>query len=93
MCLRSFNRPGYDGLPSLIHCSLDCPPFQALVVKPSISTFTPHRSSVLAIISAQIAAIVIGRPLIEPELSISKVTIVSLNFISFSCLYESGNKG
>ena len=58
-----------------------------------ISTFKPHLSSVLAIISAQIAAIVIGRPLIDPELSISKVTIVSLNFISFSCLYDSGNKG
>ena len=40
--------------------------------------------------SAQIAAMVIGLPLIDPELSISKVTIVSLNFISFSAYKKVG---
>ena len=40
---------------------------------------TPQRSSVRAMMSALIAAIEIGRPRIEPELSISSVTTVSLN--------------
>ena len=58
------------------------------MVKPKISTLTAHLSKVLDNISAQIAAIVIGLPLIEPELSISKVTIVSLKSKSFSFLKE-----
>ena len=87
------SRPGFCGLPFCIHFSLAVPPFHCLVVKPSISTFTPHRSKVLAKISALIAAIVIGRPRIDPELSISKETTVSLNSVSFSILYERGYKG
>ena len=38
--------------------------------------------------SAHIAAIVIGLPLIDPELSINKVTTVSLNSKSFSFLKD-----
>ena len=38
--------------------------------------------------SAHIAAIVIGLPLIDPELSIKSVTTVSLNFKSFSFLKD-----
>jgi hypothetical protein len=68
------------GLPSFSHFSRACPPFQARVVKPRISTLTPQRSSVRARMSAQIAATVIGRPRIEPELSSSSVTTVSRNF-------------
>jgi hypothetical protein len=48
------------------------------VVKPSTSILTPQRSSVRAMMSALIAAMEIGRPRIEPELSISSVTTVSL---------------
>jgi len=47
------------------------------LVKPRISTRTPQRSSVRARMSAETAAIVIGRPRIEPELSSSSVTTVS----------------
>ena len=54
------------------------------MVKPRISILTPQRSSVRARMSALIAAIEIGRPRIEPELSISRVTTVSRN--SVSCL-------
>lgn len=43
--------------------------------------------------SPQMAAIVIGLPRIEPELSMSKVTIVSLNSVSFSCLKDNGKSG
>ena len=57
-------------------------------MKPRISTLTEHLSNVLDNISAQRAAIVIGLPLIDPELSISKVTTVSLNSKSFSFLKE-----
>ena len=39
--------------------------------------------------SAEIAAIDIGRPRIDPELSISKVTTVSRNSVSRSTLYDS----
>ena len=88
MCLKSFNLPGVLGFEFLFQYSLLCPPFQFFVVKPNISTFTEHLSRVLDNISAQIAAIVIGLPLIEPELSISKVTIVSLKSKSFSFLNE-----
>ena len=63
------------------------------VVKPRISTETPQRSSVRARMSAQVAATVIGRPRIEPELSISSVTTVSRNVVSFSCLKDSGCVG
>ena len=70
------------------HNSLLCPPFQFFVVKPNISTFTEHLSSVLDKISAHRAAIVIGLPLIDPELSINKVTIVSLKSRSFSFLND-----
>ena len=61
-------------------------------MNPSISTFTPHRSRVLAKISALIAAIVIGRPRIDPELSINKETTVSLNSVSF-LFYMKGYNG
>ena len=57
-----------------------CPPFHARVVKPRISVATPQRSSVRASMSAQVAAIEIGRPRIDPELSISRLTTVSLKF-------------
>ena len=86
MCLKSFNLPGLEGFPFLIHFSLDLPPFQALVVKPNISDFIKHLSRVFANISEQRAATVIGLPLIDPELSIKRETIVSLNSISFSTL-------
>ena len=79
MWRRSLSRPGVCGLPPASHFSRDWPPFQALVVKPRISTLTPQRSSVRARMSAQVAATVIGRPRIEPELSISSVTTVSRN--------------
>ena len=59
------------------------------MVKPNISTLTAHLSNVLDRISAHIAAMVIGLPLIEPELSINKVTIVSLKSKFFSFLKES----
>jgi hypothetical protein len=62
------------------------------VVKPRISTLTPQRSSVRASTSAQIAAM-IGRPRIEPELSSSRVTQVSRNSVSFSCLNDSASSG
>ena len=82
MCLRSFSRPGLAGLPAVIHASRACPPFHARVVKPRISTLTPHRSSVRARMSAHTAATMIGRPRIEPELSSSRVTTVSRNGLS-----------
>src|SRR3954463_2409826 len=71
MCLRSLSRPGLAGLPAAIQRSRDWPPFQARVVKPRISTLTAQRSRVRARISALIAATVIGRPRIDPELSIN----------------------
>ena len=43
--------------------------------------------------SPQIAARVIERPRIEPELSINKETTVSLNLLSLSCLKLSGSPG
>mgnify|MGYP002716570923 CR=1 FL=1 len=43
--------------------------------------------------AASIAAIEIGRPRIEPELSISSVTTVSRNSVSFSTLNDSGVVG
>src|SRR5210317_1022967 len=89
MCLKSFNLPGVLGLEFLFQSSLLCPPFQFFVVNPKISTFTEHLSKVLDNISAHIAAIVIGRPLIEPELSIKSVTTVSLKSKSFSFLNDS----
>src|SRR5438270_473853 len=90
MWRKSLSLPGLAGFPPASHASRDCPPFQARVVKPRISTLTPQRSSVRAKISAQVAATVIGRPRIEPELSISSVTTVSRNAVSFSRLNESG---
>ena len=86
MWRRSFSRPGLRGLPSCTHFSRLCPPFQARVVKPSTSTFTAQRSSVRARMSPHIAATVIGRPRIEPELSISRLTTVSRNSVSSSRL-------
>ena len=82
MCLKSFNLPGVLGFDSLFQSSLLCPPFQFFVVKPKISTLTEHLSSVLDNMSAQIAAIVIGLPLIDPELSINKDGGV-LEFVDF----------
>ena len=90
MWRRSLSRPGFGGLPSFSHFSRAWPPFQARVVKPRISTLTPQRSSVRARMSAQVAATVIGRPRIEPELSSSSVTTVSRNLVSRSCLKDSG---
>src|SRR5579883_1864788 len=87
---RSFSLPGCAGLPACSQASRDCPPFHARVVKPNISTLTPQRSKVRARISAQVAATVIGRPRIEPELSMSSVTTVSRNCMSFSCLKDRG---
>ena len=43
--------------------------------------------------SALIAATAIGRPRIEPELSIRSATQVSRNWVSFSILKESGRAG
>ena len=57
-------------------------------MKPKISTLTEHLSSVLDKISAQIAAMVIGLPLMDPELSMSRVTTVSLKSKSFSFLND-----
>ncbi|MNY53561.1 hypothetical protein D3C86_1893260 [compost metagenome] len=54
---------------------------------------TPHRSSVRARMSAQTAATMIGRPRIEPELSISRVTTVSRNGLSLSILKDRGLVG
>ena len=73
-------------MPAASQASRDWPPFQARVVKPRISTLTPQRSSVRARMSAQVAATVIGRPRIEPELSSSSVTTVSRKLVSFSLL-------
>ncbi len=87
---RSLSRPGFCGLFSLSHFSRDWPPFQARVVKPRISTFTPQRSKVRARISAHMAATIIGRPRIDPELSRSRVTTVSRKSVSRSALKESG---
>src|SRR5476651_141250 len=89
MWRRSLSRPGLLGLPAVSQCSRDWPPFQARVVKPRISTLTPQRSSVRARMSAQVAATVIGRPRMEPELSSSSVTTVSRNSVSFSALNDS----
>ena len=86
MCLKSFNLPGLAGLLLKFHFSLLFPPFQFFVVNPKISTLTEHLSSVLDKISAQIAATDIGLPLIEPELSMRRVTTVSLNSVCFSFL-------
>ena len=93
MCLKSLSLPGKLGFSFFIHFSLEEPPFQCLVVKPNISTFTEHLSKVLDKISAQIAATEIGLPLIDPELSIRIVTKVSLNSISFSFLNDKELKG
>ena len=78
------------GLPAASQASRACPPFQARVVKPRISTLTPQRSSVRARMSAQQAATMIGRPRMLPELSSSSVTTVSRKSASRSCLKESG---
>ena len=93
ICLRSLRRPGLFILPSCCHFSRVCPPFQAFVVNPRTSTLTAHLSSVLDRMSADNAATVMGLPLIEPELSISKVTTVSLKFTSVSILYDRGYNG
>ena len=79
MCRRSFSRPGFAGFPSSVHFLRESPPFHTFVVKPRISTFTPQRSSVCARMSVQSAAVVIGTPRIEPELSTRRVTTVSGN--------------
>ena len=76
MCRKSFNLPGVFGLPSLFQNSLLLPPFQFLVVKPNISTLTEHLSKVLDKISAQIAAIVIGRPLEDVQLQLLRFVLI-----------------
>ena len=85
MCDKSFNLPGLFIL-FFNHSSLLFPPFQFNVVNPNTSTFTEHLSNVRDKMSAQIAAIEIGLPRIDPELSINKVTTVSLKFVFFSFL-------
>ena len=52
-----------------------------------------HLSKVDPIMSAEIAAVVIDRPLIEPELSTNMVRTVSLKEVSFSVLKLKGVKG
>src|SRR6185437_8921131 len=89
----SLTRPGLAGRPASSQASRLLPPFQARVVKPRISTLTPQRSSVRARMSPQIAAMVIGRPRIEPELSISSVTTVSRKSVSRSTLKLSACSG
>ena len=86
ICLMSFSLPGLSGLPSSIHFFLLSPPFHCFVVKPKTSVFTLHLSKVVLIISAHIAATVMDLPLIEPELSTSIETEVSLKSVSFSTL-------
>ncbi len=72
MWRRSLRRPGLAGLPAPSHCSRRSAALPgARVVKPRISTLTPQRSRRAHRMSALIAATVIGRPRIEPELSIS----------------------
>ena len=90
MWRRSLRRPGFAGLPALIHSSRDWPPRHARVVKPRISTRTEQRSSVRPRMSPHTAAMVIERPRMDPELSISIVTTVSRNSVCFSCLNASG---
>ena len=60
MWRRSFRRPGWAGLPAFNQSSRLVPPFQARVVKPRISVFTPQRSRVRARISAAHAAIALN---------------------------------
>ena len=86
MWRRSLRRPGSGGRCWPSQASRLWPPFQARVVKPRISTLTWQRSRVRASTSAEIAAIEIGRPRIEPELSSSSVTTVSRNSVSRSRL-------
>ena len=54
---------------------------------------TAQRSRVRPRISAHIAATMMGRPRIEPELSSSRVTTVSRKLVSFSRLKDSGYIG
>ena len=93
MCKRSFNLPGKLGFPRFSHFFFDSPPFHSLVVKPRISTFTLHFSKTLVIISVVIAEVMIGFPLIEPELSSSKLTTVFFSLICFSYLKMSWYSG
>ena len=79
----------------LFHSSLLFPPFQFFVVKPKISTLTEQRSKVLDKISAQIAAIVIGLPLIgeakKPlkEIGKSKETGTQITFLPSKVIFSS----
>jgi uncharacterized protein (UPF0262 family) len=82
MWRRSFRRPGLLRAALRQPVLARLPPFHARVVKPRISTFTPQRSSVRASTSAQIAAMEMGRPRMEPELSSRSVTTVSRNSVS-----------
>ena len=74
MWRRSLSARAAAGGPGRASFSRLWPPFQARVVKPRISTLTLQRSSVRARTSAQIAAMEMGRPRIEPELSSRSVT-------------------
>lgn len=73
MCRRSFRRPGEAVLPALIQSSRLMPPFHARGGEAEDLGLDQQRSSVRARMSAQTAATMIGRPRIEPELSISSV--------------------
>ena len=62
-------------------------------MKPRISVFILHLSRVEPIISADIAAVVIDLPRMEPELSTNMVSTVSLKEVSFSVLKLKGVNG
>jgi hypothetical protein len=80
--------PGLLRAASASQASRALPPFQARVVKPRISTFTPQRSSVRASTSAQIAAMEIGRPRIEPGIVQKERDHGIAELVSFSTLKD-----
>ena len=91
MWRRSLRRPGAGGLPSFSHFSRACPPFQARVVKPRISTETPQRSSVRARMSAQVAATVIGNAplwLLYVSLAIAGLGVGTISTTGVNILQE-----
>ena len=83
MCRRSLSLPGKFGLP--FPSFFEFPPFHSLVVS-QVFQHLHYFSKTLVIISVVIADIMIGLPLIDPELSSNKLTIVFFSLISFSFL-------
>ena len=69
------------------------PPFQARVVKPRISVLHAAALERARRISADMAASVIGRPRIEPELSSKSVTTVRGNRMDFSRFHDRESEG